>query len=207
MQNGSITLADPRLLTLRRALSPWDSPPEVDPTTEGRIHAAVSIILREGEDLELLLIKRAEAERDPWSGQMALPGGRRDPSDSTLLRTAMRETEEEVSLHLGEKGIPLGRLSPTIPGSTRLPPITIFPYVFGVPAGVEARASSPEVDEVHWIPLSVFRDPDTLGEVEILYRDETRRTFPCWKVGERVIWGLTYRILAGLLELLEPQRI
>ena len=177
------------------------------PETPGdRSHAAVSVVLREGKELELLLIKRAEAEGDPWSGQMALPGGRRDPSDTSLLQTAMRETAEETSVFLKEGGVHLGRLEPAIPATTRLPPITIFPYVFGVPMGTEARVSSREVDEVLWVPLADLQKPGATGTIEIHYGDNNSRAFPCMRFEGRVIWGLTFRILTGLFEILHTTR-
>jgi 8-oxo-dGTP pyrophosphatase MutT (NUDIX family) len=167
-----------------------------------RIHAAVSLILREREELEILLIKRAEAEGDPWSGQMALPGGRRDPTDADLFKTAIRETEEEVALPLEGGGVHLGRLEAMIPATKRLPPITIFPFVFGVPKDTEAEVSSREVDEVLWIPLSSLQNAQAESTVEIHYPDGGSRTFPCLRVRNRVIWGLTYRILMGFFEIL-----
>jgi 8-oxo-dGTP pyrophosphatase MutT (NUDIX family) len=191
---------DPRLYTLKERFLQTEPDPEALPAEGERVQAAVSAILRGGEEWEILLIKRAEAEGDPWSGQMALPGGRRDVSDESLLHTAMRETWEETSVPLEEGGVHLGRLAPTVPNTIRLPPIVIHPYVFGVPGSTRARVSSPEVDEVLWVPLDLFRDPDALGTVEIHYSDNSSREFPCWRVGERVVWGLTYRILTGLLE-------
>jgi 8-oxo-dGTP pyrophosphatase MutT (NUDIX family) len=193
---------DPRLYALKERFL-QSEPSLAAPDLEAeRIQAAVSAILRGGEEWEILLIKRAEAEGDPWSGQMALPGGRRDISDRSLLHTAMRETWEETSVPLEDGGIHLGRLAPTVPNTVRLPPIVIHPYVFGVPGSTQARVSSHEVDEVLWVPLSHFKDPSTRGTVEIRYPDKSSRDFPCWRVGERVIWGLTYRILTGLLKII-----
>ena len=142
-------LADPRFSKLQQLLQSLEGELGPIPNEDGvRVHAAVSLILREGKELEVLLIKRAEIEGDPWSGQMALPGGRKDASDSSLLQTAMRETEEEVGLSLESEAVPLGRLEPTIPATHRLPPITIFPFVFRVPQEAKARAASREVVRV-----------------------------------------------------------
>jgi 8-oxo-dGTP pyrophosphatase MutT (NUDIX family) len=202
MRNRDISLEDPRLSKLRNELAFLEDGFAPIPEEPGdRTHAAVSVVLRGGEELELLLIKRAEAEGDPWSGQMALPGGRRDPSDANLLHTAMRETEEETAVSLSERGIHLGRLEPLKPATTRLPPITIFPYVFGVPEGTDAQASSREVDEVLWVPLAALQDPGAESTVEIHYGDNSSREFPCLQIEGRVIWGLTYRILTGFLEI------
>jgi 8-oxo-dGTP pyrophosphatase MutT (NUDIX family) len=194
---------DPGFLPLRERLLALEAGFEaVTDQTGGRIQAAVSVVLRAGEEWEVLLIKRAEAEGDPWSGQMALPGGRRDVSDENLLHTAMRETREETSVILEEAGVHLGRLEPTAPNTVRLPPITIFPFVFGVANETQARVSSREVDEVLWSPLSEFRSPTAVGTVEIRYPEGSSREFPCFRIRERVVWGLTYRILTGFFELL-----
>src|SRR6185436_21144367 len=74
--------------------------------------AAVAVILIGSEatsTLELLLIQRSERAGDPWSGHMALPGGRRDARDIDLRATAMRETREEIGVELSTARL-LGRL-------------------------------------------------------------------------------------------------
>jgi 8-oxo-dGTP pyrophosphatase MutT (NUDIX family) len=176
-------------------------PREEEPLDPARTHAAVSLVLRTGPGPELLLIRRAEAEGDPWSGHMALPGGRRDPTDPTLLHTAVRETREETGLCLSGEGTVLGRLDTVAPATRHLPPISIHPFVFGVPEGTPARAASPEVAEVLWAPLSALRCPSVADSVDVPLGELTR-TFPCLRVGERVVWGLTYRILTGFFQLL-----
>ena len=91
--NQSIHLADIRNL-LR------ESKPELVETTNRR-EAAVSLLLSENfQGTELLLIERAHQDGDPWSGQMAFPGGRRELQDETVLDTAIRETAEEIGVHL-----------------------------------------------------------------------------------------------------------
>jgi len=196
---------DARLARLTRFFPDLDEgPPPPIPTEGERVQAAVSLILRAGPALEVLLIRRAEAEGDPWSGHMALPGGRRDPEDESLLHTAVRETLEETGVRLSETAAPLGRLDPLVPATRRLPPISIFPFVFGVPHGTRARAASGEVDEVLWTPLSHLRSREAAGTVDIPFGDVTR-TFPCLRVEERVIWGLTYRILLDFFRRIEAE--
>ena len=76
------------------------NPQEVTPKASTR-QAAVAVILREtANGPELLFIKRAEKEGDPWSGHMAFPGGHRDPGDDSLEAAARRETLEEIDLDL-----------------------------------------------------------------------------------------------------------
>ncbi|MFC1500453.1 NUDIX hydrolase, partial [Candidatus Zixiibacteriota bacterium] len=85
--------------SIRSILSRYQ-PRRADP--DGRIQAAVALVLvPAGEGLEMLLIKRTERDDDPWSGQMAMPGGRRDAEDDDLCQTAIRETREETAVDLG----------------------------------------------------------------------------------------------------------
>lgn len=196
--------SEARFAILRDLLAqgePYPAPPNSE-RDGGRKHAAVSLILREGPELEALLIKRAKAEGDPWSGHMALPGGRRDPDDADLLATAVRETHEETGVVLDPRRMVLGHLPTLEPSTFRLPPLSIHPFVFGVPGGTEASVASPEVDEVLWTPVRRFAGPEARSNVEIPL-DDGRRTFPCFRVGHRVIWGLTFRILTDFLRRLE----
>jgi len=192
---------DPRFWILSEALASYaadaNDPPIPDADT---LQAAVALILRGSPHLELLLIKRARSERDPWSGHMALPGGRRDPGDGTLLDTAVREAFEETGIDLGANGSHLGRLDEVIPRSVRLPKLLIAPFVFGVPADTEARVASREIDAVHWVTLEQLRAPETSSEVEIPLPGGAR-TFPCYHVVGEIVWGLTHRILSQFLEL------
>jgi 8-oxo-dGTP pyrophosphatase MutT (NUDIX family) len=193
---------DPRFHTVREALAAYAGDAD-DPPFEagGPIQAAVAVVLRRRpDDLDLLLIKRARHERDPWSGHMALPGGRRDPGDTSLLETAVRETMEETAVALDPHGPGfLGRLERVTPSSPRLPPLTIAPFVFGVPPATEARPAPAEVDRVHWVSLARLRDPGPVETVAIDLPGGPRH-FPGLRVEGEFVWGLTYRILTDLFE-------
>jgi 8-oxo-dGTP pyrophosphatase MutT (NUDIX family) len=164
--------------------------------------AAVAAVLREAAELEVLLIRRAEHERDPWSGHMAFPGGRVDQGDPTPLAAAKRETREEVALDLDAHGRLLGELShvPAVAHGRKLP-MVIVPFVFEV-GEVPAFAPDPtEVQETLWIPVSYFLDAAN--------RESMTRTFagvplklPCYHYEGRLIWGLTLKMLDELLDLL-----
>ena len=173
----------------------------VDGPGQGR--AAVAVVVRESTDgPQVLLIRRADHPGDAWSGHMAFPGGREDPQDENLLATAIRETLEEVGLDLGQAGRLLGQLAP-LPAIARGRPVgmTIVPFVFELIADAELVYSEEVVDAV-WVPL----DPLVQGQLRTTFavdRDGGERVdLPAHDVGGRVVWGLTYRMLDSLFELL-----
>lgn len=174
------------------------TPVRADPTD--RREAAVAIVLapraRAMADLDLLFIKRSERADDPWSGQMALPGGRREPGDRDLLETAMRETLEETGVRLS-RGELVGELDDLAPVTPVLPPVVVRPFVFGLGTRPPVVPSS-EVELHLWAPLSELGA--TLDEVEIEVHG-VRRTFSCFRVGGEIVWGMTYRIISGFLHL------
>lgn len=163
--------------------------------------AAVAAVLRPGPDgAEVLLIKRAEHPDDPWSGHMAFPGGRKDPGDPDLLATARRETEEELGLGLAPSSL-LGQLD-DLP--THRPGLMVRPYVFAVEDEPNLRPNH-EVAEALWTPLGPLRR----GERDRVFRyerDGHAVSFPAFDVEGRVVWGLTYRMLRSLFELVPDAR-
>jgi 8-oxo-dGTP pyrophosphatase MutT (NUDIX family) len=187
--------AEPRidLELVRRCLRRRDDAPP-----EGQRLAAVAAVLRDlGQGAEVLLIRRATHARDPWSGHMAFPGGRHDPTDPDLLHTAVRETREEVGLDLTRDAELLGRLEllPAI-ARGRAVGLTIAPYVFALERQVPL-AKNHEVEEALWAPLS----PMLAGTLAATHRyelDGVPMEFPAYDVEGRIVWGLTYRMLESL---------
>ncbi|MCS6817458.1 MAG: CoA pyrophosphatase [Blastocatellia bacterium] len=166
------------------------------------LQAAVALLLREtGEDWEVLLIKRVEDARDPWSGHIALPGGRRDPEDRTLWETAVRETHEEVGIDLEREGELLGQLTPLSPSNPQLPPIRVTPLVILVRPDVKVTIG-PEVERAFWISLRVLKHQGRSARVEKFVEGKWR-TWPAYPSPHGPIWGMTERILTQLLALWE----
>ena len=164
--------------------------------------AAVALILRgsEGGGLELLMIKRAAFEGDPWSGHVALPGGRQEPGDASLESTAIRETWEETGIDLARDGCVIGRLDDLEPRTPRLPPLVITPFVAVLGHDVSI-VLSPEVAEAFWVSLSALQDPNASREI-VLELTGGPRTVPSFQHEGYTIWGLTERILRQFLALL-----
>ncbi len=166
--------------------------------------SAVAMILREqrGES-EILMIKRAERDGDPWSGHMAFPGGRMEPADRHGLDVARRETQEEIGLDLDPANC-FGRLSEIMTHpQLRRRPMVVSPFLFRLETEVEFQPNY-EVDEVIWIPVSFLVDRGN-RERMVWERAGTRIPLPCYYFEGRRIWGLSLMMLDELLELL-PRR-
>jgi 8-oxo-dGTP pyrophosphatase MutT (NUDIX family) len=164
------------------------------------LEAAVILLLRPaGAGLEFLAVKRAEQDGDPWSGHMALPGGRRDAGDDSLWATAVRETREEVGVDVEAVGRLLGQLDDVTPRTRRIPGIAITPFVVAVPAEVVAHTSS-EIERAVWMPLEVVIGEEHRGTLRLDFLPE--REYPTIEYGGHVIWGLTLAILRQLEEIL-----
>jgi 8-oxo-dGTP pyrophosphatase MutT (NUDIX family) len=166
--------------------------------------AAVAAVLRDrAGEAEVLLIRRARKASDPWSGHMAFPGGRQDPSDHDLLHTAVRETKEEVGLELLPERQLLGRLDdlPAIVRGDRVG-LVIAPFVFAIDSDPVLVPRAEEVDEVVWAELSAL----ARGALDAKYGYEFEgRTveLPSYDVGGRIVWGMTHRMLGALLAALD----
>ncbi len=176
-------------------------PVEVD--EPGVRRAAVALILRLGAPLdepEIFFIQRAQYATDPWSGQVAFPGGREEPGDESLVHTAARETFEETAIDIERDGEVIGQLDDLRPRTVRLPDVSVRPYV--VLIGEHSNpVLSDEVAASFWVPLNTLRDDrgwrDTI--VTAGGQEFTRRAF---HHSGFVVWGMTERIVSGFLELL-----
>jgi 8-oxo-dGTP pyrophosphatase MutT (NUDIX family) len=155
----------------------------------------VAVILAPDPDA-ILLIRRAERTGDPWSGHIALPGGRREPADPDLVATAIRETGEELGIPLEESDL-AGGLEDVVPRTPTLPPIAVRPYVFILRAQPEV-APNDEVASAHWVTIDHLLRPDTHHPVRLEVAGESRQV-QAYQLEEGMVWGMTERILTGLL--------
>jgi 8-oxo-dGTP pyrophosphatase MutT (NUDIX family) len=190
----------PSVVKIRSALASH-SPVAAD-DEEGVRKAAVALIFRLGKDgeLELLFIKRAEYEGDPWSGQIAFPGGRVEPGDASLAETAIRETREETGIDLTREGIIIGTLDDLRPRTVRLPAIMVRPYVALLDRR-EPLVLSPEVALSFWLPFAAIARTESWHEETVSARG-VQINARVFRHEQHVIWGMTERILAQLFGLL-----
>jgi 8-oxo-dGTP pyrophosphatase MutT (NUDIX family) len=164
--------------------------------------AAVATILRPaGPETEVLLIRRAERENDPWSGHMAFPGGHKEPGDVDLRATAIRETLEEVGLDLTQHDYlgPLDELPARAGG--KLVGMIIAPHVFALRGEPNLRPNS-EVAEVVWAPVGQMLRGEVDAIKELSYGGELRKV-PAFRVQDHIVWGMTHNMLRSLFAALD----
>jgi len=163
--------------------------------------AAVAAVLR-GTDQgpEVLLLRRAENPRDPWSGNIALPGGRRDPGDPDTLATALRETLEESGLDLSSHGRHLGPLDdlPAI-AKGRHTGLVISPHVFELHTEAPLTLDSSEIAAYRWAPLRPLLDGQRRTTIDYNHEGQILH-LPAYDVEGWVVWGLTYQMLQMLFD-------
>ena len=192
--------ADVKIDLIRRRLR--DQVP--GPPREGRdVHAAVAVVFRERADsLDVLLIERALRQGDPWSGHMAFPGGRLEPRDPSSRHAAERETLEEVGVDLAAAEY-LGPVSDLSGGPRKSPTLIVAAHAFFTEEDQPLRLDPAEVRSAFWFPLKAMLDETR--RVDYSTPERPGIHYPGILVGipgRHVVWGLTYRFLGDLLEVL-----
>ncbi len=200
MTEGSA--ADIGLETLSRSALERLLDPSYEPSIpfDSPIHrAAVAAIFRPGTDAtELLLIQRAKRLGDPWSGQMAFPGGRTDPDDPTPESTAIRETREEIGLEL-EPGHAIGTLAEVDGGRATNRLVLVSAHAYWLEGERPLLTPNHEVADTVWVPLPELADP--ARHIDYYY-PAAEASFPGIQLdGDgQVLWGLTLRFVGHLFD-------
>jgi 8-oxo-dGTP pyrophosphatase MutT (NUDIX family) len=176
---------------LRNVLSKLDS---AQPEIESAKLAAVSVIVAGEDRLSTLLIKRAKHQDDPWSGQIAFPGGKLSKDDTSAKETAIREAREEVGVDLVRNAKFAGYHTPF---RTHTGEMDVIPAVFLTPRELEVTPNH-EVAGFKWVLLEEFLHPRSASTYHLEFRGSFRN-LPAFAVGDYVIWGLTHRIISSLL--------
>ncbi|MBW3563039.1 MAG: CoA pyrophosphatase [Actinobacteria bacterium] len=155
--------------------------------------AATALVLLDRPDRgpEVLFIERASRDGDRWSGQMALPGGFVAPTDAGPMAAAIRESQEEVGIQLGD---PIGRLDDE---GGRVSDVIVSPFVFVLDREPELELDRSEVASAVWVPVPhlASRDARTFH----WYRG--MGPFPAIDYEGYTIWGLTHRVVTRFLRL------
>jgi 8-oxo-dGTP pyrophosphatase MutT (NUDIX family) len=145
-------------------------------------------------EITLVLIRRSDY--GIHGGQLAFPGGKREPTDASLLATALRETEEEIGLQPAAIGV----LAALPPVQTLTSNFHIAPFLARITPPLTWHSQPTEITEVLEVPLRHLLDPANAGqELWQLPGWPTPELISFWRIGPYHLWGATYRILHQLL--------
>ncbi len=162
----------------------------------GQRRAAVLIPLyAEGGETFVLFTKRTQIV-EHHKGEISFPGGAVDPDDPDLLSAALRETNEELGIPSDQIRI-LGTLDDV---TSAVSGFIITPFVGWIPHPYPFKVNPDEISEILTAPLSVFRDPHNL-RVVVYERGRERKDILFYHHGKYEIWGVTARILKGMIDL------
>ncbi|MEE4146282.1 MAG: CoA pyrophosphatase [Halieaceae bacterium] len=161
----------------------------------GKTREAAVLVALTTETAPRVILGRRAMHLPLHPGEVAFPGGKREPADLTPWVTALRESNEEIGLD-SDLAEPLGELSPLI---TRTG-FDVHPCVARVPAGLELVVDPREFDSVFMLPLELFADRD-LFRLEAMSDGVRTRMVPHYQVGDDNIWGVTAAVLAQLVNL------
>ena len=180
--------ADPNVQALLKAVG--------DQITEARKSAVLLALFSQDGETHLAFIRSATTLR-AHGGEIAFPGGSYDPSDSSLVATALREAAEEIGLHPTRVDV-LGLLSPVF---TVVSNFLILPVVAYLPEGPgQLLAQASEVAEVLLLPLAALSDP-AIAHTEIWSNGGHTRPVYFYDLAGEVVWGATARIIHDCLAL------
>ena len=163
-------------------------------SSEQEANAAVAILLKpDNKDIKILFVKRTENPKDSWSGQIALPGGKRNPKDRNLKETVLREILEETGINLLDGCKFLGVTNPV---RSRLnPEIKVLPFVFLLEHEPLIHLNTDELERYYWIRIGDLIKNERTSKFR-------SRMHPAFIIEDIRIWGLTFRILKGFFHAL-----
>ena len=190
------------LASYRPRLSGWEVPGAGRGATapgDGRFRPAAVLLLldaRAGE--EHVIFQQRSARVEDHKGQVSLPGGRRDEEDDSLLRTALRETHEEIGVPPGAVDV-LGRLDDLTTGTG----YAVSPFVGALDPGWPGpyRLHAAEVERLLAVPLAFLRSPRSRVRASVIVRGRPRSE-EAFLADRTLIWGATGRIIHNLLQVL-----
>lgn len=157
-----------------------------------RGQAAVLIPIDVTGEPELILTLRS-SDLDAHPGEVALPGGRHDEEDETLLQTALRETHEEIGLAPKNVKI-IGELRPFISKFG----LVVSPFVGLIESKIELVANPDELETIFSVPINWLLD-DPRTATNVIERNGETHSYPEYHYQGHRIWGLTAIILKELM--------
>jgi len=190
LDDGEPSPSSSTAVSAEHDMNPWIPVDPAAPLTPAAV--LVGLVEREA-GLTVILTRRSDNLRS-HTGQVALPGGRRDPGEAAW-QTALREAEEEVGLDPAYVDL-VGLMTPYRTGTNYL----ITPVVGFVRPGFTLTANPDEVADIFETPFGFLMDPANYEEREMQSADGVTRRFYAATHEDRYIWGVTAYLLRSLYE-------
>lgn len=162
---------------------------------DARLPEAAVLVALTDEEQPCVLLGRRGKHLKHHPGEIAFPGGKREPEDTTPWVTAKREALEEVGIH-AELVHPLGELQPLV---TRTG-FEVHPCVARVPVALDLVVDPSEFDSAFTQPLARFADRQRF-RLETFVVEGRERRVPHYQMEDDNIWGVTAAVLAMLANL------
>jgi len=156
---------------------------------------SVLLLLYPSENEINIVFIRKPFHNGVHGGQISLPGGRIEESDTSSFHAALRETEEEIGVKPDNITI-LGSLSSLFVPASRF---MVFPVVGYIDFKPVFQPNPDEVQQIIEVPLQKLIDPDNIG-TKVLVKDCRPFKAPAFNIDDHLIWGATAMILGEFVE-------
>ncbi len=162
--------------------------------------SAVMLFLYEKEDEAYLVFTQRDVYKGAHSGQISLPGGKRDPEDLSLMHTALRETREEVGVKIPVLNVINSLTWLYVPPSN----FVIYPFIAYSEERPRFIKEEKEVKEI--LEFSIKDLLDERNQKAYVYENkklDVQFTSPSYQINDKIIWGATAMILSEFLSIIE----
>ncbi len=183
---------NPYLQQLQDRLKPTLS--DIETTTNA--DASVLLAITNEAEPKLLLTRRA-SHLNAHAGEVSFAGGKHETEDNNNIDTALRESYEETGLLPSQVQV-IGQLAEQ---SSKFG-LSVRPIVAMIPPNYQLTPLDEEIDRIFWVSLAwLIEQPTEDYHISTCIKGETiHLKTPSWQIDNEVIWGLTGRIIANLLE-------
>ena len=159
--------------------------------------AVLLLVRRDADGGSSILFTQRSSSMNSHAGEVAFPGGKRDPEDATTWHTALRECNEEIGLDSSV----IERVA-TLPSAISRWGLAVHPWVAYVDSACKSQElgiRTSETEHIFWVPITHFSDTKHLSYDDFT-RDGQQYQMPRWQYQDWSIWGLTAMITATFLK-------